>query len=113
MVSRGTVTTQLTATQSVGAIGFYSRGDNATSRTGASTLGHDLSHLFKADLFDRLRDLPLIAVGVEKHEHPVPIELVDRLQQDLGTGPLHSGVDLVEIGHQKGQRNPEAVRAFA
>src|SRR5262249_38695663 len=70
---------------------------NAISLTGASTMGHDLGHLLKADLFGRLRDFPLIAVGVEKHENPVPIELVDRFQQDLQTGLLHCGVDLVEI----------------
>src|SRR6516165_5665770 len=83
------------------------------SLTGASTMGHDLGHLFKADLLDRLRDLPLIAVGVEKHEDPVPVELVDRFQQDLQAGLLHGGVDLVEIGHQKGQRDPKAVWTLA
>jgi len=76
-------------------------------------MGHDLGHLFKADLFDRLRGLPLIAVGVEKHEDPVAVELVDRFQQDLQTGLLHGGVDLVEIGHQKGQSDPKAVWAVA
>src|SRR5688572_18177952 len=78
----------------------------------ALTIDHDLSHLFKADLFDRLRDLPLVPIGVEKHEDAVSIELVDRFRQDLKTGFLHHCVDLLEIRHQQCQCNPEAVRAF-
>src|SRR5262249_29573820 len=96
---------------------FLSRGPaaarNAISLTGASTLGHDLGYRFQADLFDRLRDLPLIAVGVEKHEDPVPVELVDRFQQDLQTGLWHGGGAFVEWGPQQGQGAPKAVRAFA
>src|SRR5262249_50251602 len=88
-------------------------GHNAISLTEASTLGYDLGHLFMADLFDRLRYLPLIAIGVEKHEDPVPVELLDRFQEDFETGFLDSLVDRLEIGHQQGQRDPKAVRTFA
>src|SRR5262249_7712429 len=79
-------------------------GHDAISLTGASTPGHDLGHLLKADLFDRLRDLPLIPVGVEKHEDPIPVELLNRFQQDLETGCLDGSVGGLEVGYKQGQR---------
>src|SRR5687768_2679611 len=48
-----------------------------------SAIGHNLGHLFRADLLDRLRDLPFVAIGVKKHEDSVSIELIDRFQQNL------------------------------
>src|SRR6516165_4801226 len=67
-------------------------GHDAISLTGDSAPAHDFGHLLKADLVDRLRDLPLIPVGVERHEDPVPKELLHRFQQDLETGCLDGSV---------------------
>src|SRR5262249_59336914 len=73
----------------------------------------DRGQCLKAELFDRLGDLPLIPLWVEKHEDPVPVELLDRFQQDLETGCLDGSVGGLEVRYQQGQCDPEAVGASA
>jgi hypothetical protein len=65
-----------------------------------STLRHKLGYFVQANLLDRLRDFPIIAIRVEKHEDPVTIELLDWFQQNLNTGFLDIFADLLKIMKQ-------------